>query len=378
MLIHTFETRAQITTGEYTAICKELSKRADRKVTEKGLVYFGYSFCGILVELLMTGKEGYVRYDVVYRITPSRLFDHDDYLGLFDTAYTDRLMDELDFRLKALCPLLPDMALCDLTRADFTVNAVLSNRKQVEAYVKFARQGRVPCHMKVYAPYDKKSKRRRTPGDGYTVFTAKDYHNAEITLYDKYRQMVKANGKKDIFPERALSDGKRILRIEVRLKKHKIYALSKQYGIYSVRSFLKNADVIVPKVVEAYLTRMIPCETVRTLAGARKIIDESRLNDEKKARLTAFVEAVSVKRSTQKTIDAYKADGKQSEAKKYLKMLAQLDINCVIAKEKTMAVFDGHVPTPVELWDDALSGYERAAGAYILRIGKRRKVRTEL
>lgn len=378
MLIHTFSAKSQLTFHEFDAVSRELCKRSDWRKIKNGVQYYGYSFCGMLVNLVKTGKGDYTRCDVEYIISPSRLFATDDYLGLFDTEDTDRLMAEIDFRLKALCPLLPDMDVCDLTRVDFTVNAVMDSRRQVEAYVKFAKQGRVPCHMKVYAPYDKKSKRCRCPEDGYTVFTAKDYHNAEITLYDKYRQMVKQNSGRAVFPERTLTEGKDILRIEVRLKKHKIYALSKQYGIYSVRSFLKKADTIAPKVVEAYLTRMILRETVRTLADTRKIIAESGLDDEKKARLTAFVETISVKRSTQKTIDAYKTDGKQSEAKKYLKMLAQLDINCVIAKEKTMAIFDGHVPTPTVLWDDALSGYERAAGAYILRIGKRRKVRTEL
>lgn len=378
MLIHTFEVKSQVTVDEFRAISNSLCKLSDWMPTNRGILYYGYSSCGILVELAAVGKDSYVRCDVVYRITPSRLFDHDDYLGLFDTAYTDRLMKEVDFRLQALCPLLPDMAVCDLTRVDYTVNAVLDSHKQVKTYVDFAKQSRLPKHMKVYAPYDAKSKRHKLPKDGYTVFTAKDYHNVEVTVYDKYRAMVKANGKKVVFPERALKDGKDVLRIEVRLKKHKIYTLAKRHGIYSVRSFLTESDRIIPDVVEHYLSRMIPRETVRTLAEARKIIAESDLDDAKKARLTAFVETVSVKRSTQKAIDAYKAAGDRSKAKKCLKMLAGLDINCVIATEKTMTVFEGHVPTLLELWEQALSGYEWTAGAYVLRIGKRRKARSTI
>ena len=375
MLIHTFEAKVQVKKELYHAIAKELCGRSDWMRNGKEIIYFGYRFCGILVKLIMTGKEDYVRYDVVYRISPCRLFDPDDYLGLFDTAFTDKMIDELNFRLRVLCPLLPDADMCELSRVDFTVNAVMENRKQVKAYLDFIDRCRLPKHMKPKTRYDKVGKRHKKLADGFTVGTDKDKHNVEISIYDKYRQMEKENEKSrdPVFSERALTDGENILRLEVRLMKHKVYALEKKYGVYSVRSFLKNADVIAPKIVEDYLTRMIPRETVRTLVGARKIIAESALDDEKKARLTAFVETVSVKRSTQKAIDAYKADGKQSEAKKCLKMLEKLNINCVVAKEKTMKIFEGYVPTPTELWDKALSEYDGFKNVYVLRIGKRRK-----
>lgn len=377
MLIHTFEVKTQVTKELYKAIAKELWKRGEcRKGEKQGEIeYYGHRFCGIRIRLVMTGKSEYVRYDVIYVIAPCRLLDPDNYLGLFDTDGADRVIDEIDFRLKSVCPLLPDIQTCDLSRVDYTVNAVMKNRKQVEAYVNFARQSRLPMHMKVHAVYDKKSKRRKISEDGYTVFTEKDYHNVEVTIYDKYREMCKENDKKNkpVFPEGASVKAKNVLRMEIRLKKHKINNLVKKHGTYSLRDFLLQSDSIVSDVTADYLTQMIPCETVRTLSDARKIIAESTLNAEKKQKLTAFVETVSVKRSTQKAIDAYKTAGKQDEAKKCMKALAKLDVNPIIAKEKTMVVFDGHVPTPVELWNRALSEYEWTEDAYVLRIGKRKK-----
>lgn len=230
--------------------------------------------------------------------------NNDNYVRLFDTRNYSDLFDKVNALLKAKSEALPKVNKCKLSRLDFCVNAVLDNQSQVKAYINTMRRGKAPRNMKRFEVYDIFSKRVKPTKDDMTVHSKKSFDNVEISIYNKYAQMMKE--KENTYSNENLEEAKNIVRIEIRCKKEKIKELKKKYKLDSISAFFRRANMIGNELFYYYLPQIASNATIRTLKDAEERIAKSDYGKKTKKLLWDFVKIANTVRSVSNTIEIFK------------------------------------------------------------------------
>ena len=262
MTIHTFNVSAIISNEEYYNIQSEL-KKADPsgwKALSNGMLYWGLSDKGIIINMSIVKKRSYFTYYISYRISARRVIENDNYVGLFNVKDYDELEETVDEILKEKCSWLPKLNKCKLKRVDFCMNARLDSQKQVKAYIKTCKRANIPSYMEVCERYDKISKRRKPYKEDFTM-GSDEY--IEISIYNKYAEMKKEDA--GVFPKKEIEKAKDIVRIEIRCKEGKIQALKKSYNVNSIAGFMRRGEEIGRELYGYYLKKIFNEGTIWTL-----------------------------------------------------------------------------------------------------------------
>lgn len=356
MFIHTFETTIQLTNGQYYQIQNQIKSDHQWGRTQNGMLYFGAKNDGIRLRFTRIHKSKFKGYRLKYIISARRVLEPENYVGLFPAHEYKRLCDAIDKKLAALCPALPSINECSVTRIDFCINARLDNQEQVKAYVKLAKRCRLPKSLEFEREYyDKKDKKTKLCKDGMTA-SSESY--IAISIYNKYAQMCKQTGY--AYPAGQLDKAKNILRIEIRCMEDKIKHLRKRYqeqfALYSIKDFLRHADEIGDYLYSYYLGKMFCNGDFYTLKGARKRVKMGELDKETEEAMLDLLEEANGSRSLQKACSLFA----HAYSKKYVKrLLAKFDLiitSPVTVPREIQKIFgDEQIPHPLMLaseWKD--------------------------
>lgn len=353
MYIHTFEASAKLNNENFYNIQAILKEKDNSKwvAHKNAMTYFGLSEKGIIIKFFRIKKKGYHAYSLTYRISARRVFENDNFVGLFDAKYYDNLKNEVNRLLKEKCDLLPKLKHCSLRRLDFCINTRLENQEQVQAYIKTAKRSNTPAHLDIYAEYDPISKRKKPMKDDYTVYSS-EY--IAISIYNKYKQMKKE--KKVNYSDRDLNDAENIVRIEIRCMEEKIKALKKKFNIETISEFFNNADMIGNYLYRYYLPKIFGKGKICTLKEAIKKIEMSGYKKENIEIMKDFIEEANISRSVSNTVALFKNFLGKKEVKRILFMFNNIDTNYVTITNEDAKLFpDGYIPTPQELYEDFIN-----------------------
>lgn len=294
MQIHTLELKGKLSNEVYYRIQDRIKETLDWTYQSHSTTYWGLSQYGIIMELQHVTKKDLSVYNIIYRISARRMFEPENYVGLFDCAQIEALIKRADQILSAFSPLLPKLKTCSLTRLDFCTNLVLEDQKQVKAYIKLMRRGALPkgFFRKLY--YDKKAKRKKPLQDDFTVYRK---GNMELSIYNKYRQMKKEmeKNKKLDFPD--IEEAKDIVRIELRCLPGKLNQLKKKYKLQHWTELFERAEEIGAYLYEFYLPKLFGRGDFYTLKELRDRIAISGFSLKERAGMLEFVEEATVCRS---------------------------------------------------------------------------------
>ena len=358
MLIHTFEATVQLSNEKFYAIQSEV--KSDHKWTrrENGMTYFGAKDDGILIRFSRSKKRKFKGYWLKYIISARRVMEPNNYIGLFDIADYQKLIEKVNRKLKKICPMLPKIETCSVSRIDFCVNAYLDNQELVKAYVKLAKRCRMPHsleHSEEY--YDKKTKETKRRKDEMTV-SSQSY--MELSIYNKYAQMHKETNYP--YPSKQLEKAKPILRLEVRCMEDKIKHLRKRYKerfpLYTIKDFLIHGEEIGEYLYEYYLSKMFCHGDFYTLPEARQRVQMSGYDEKTREAMIDLLEEANTARSLNKACKLF-AD-ERVYGKKYMKYLLfkfdQIQTSPITVPREIQKVFgDVQIPHPLELfhaWND--------------------------
>ena len=350
MKIHTFEVSTTLTSERYFDIQKELKTQdpSKWKAVKNGMLYWGVSDKGILINMHQVKKKGFYSYHIIYIISARRVFENGNYVGLFNTQNYNRLEEMVNEILKDRCLLLPKLKKCKLKRVDFCINAKLDNQEQVKAYIKTVKRANAPTGFDIYEEYDKTSKRKKPTKDDFTVYSS-EY--VAISIYNKYMEMKKQ--KDGVFPRKEIERAKNIVRIEIRCMDGKIKALKKKYNLKTISEFMSGADKIGNELYNYYLKKIFNEGTIFTLKEALKRIDNSGYKSENISLLKEFIKDANESRSVALTFNLYKKIYGKTETKRIVFMLDNIDTNYVTVTNNDIKLFDnGYIPTPFELYKE--------------------------
>lgn len=349
MTIHTFEVTSMLTGKAYYKIQKDLKAQGPDKWKAKknGMLYWGLSDNGILINMHIVGKEGFFSYFIIYRISAARVLENDNYLKLFNAKKYNKLEDKVNELLKETSVYLPKLEKCNLRRLDFCVNVMLDNQEQVKAYIKTAKRANVPANLEVYMQYDKKAKRSKPTKDDYTVYSD-DY--IAVSIYNKYKEMKKQ--KDGVYPESQIEQAKNIVRLEIRCMEGKIEALKKKYSIKSIADFMLYGDKIGNELYDYYMIKMFNRGSMYTLKEAMSRIERSGYGKKSVELLKEFVKECNESRNAAGTLIEYKYAHGNNKLKQILSMLDDIETSYVTVTNRDIKLFDGYIPNPLELYEE--------------------------
>ena len=349
MTIHTFEVSSILTSEDYYKIqstLKELDK-AKWQSTKYGMIYWGLSDKGIIVNFHIIKKKDYYSYRVIYRISAQRVIDNDDFVGLFNTNKYFLLEEAVNELLYTKSPKLPKLKNCKLKRLDFCVNAELDNQKQVKAYIRTVKRGNIPKDMKLLTFNDEVSKRYKPSKNDFTVYSE---NYIGISIYNKYKQMKQ---HEDYFPQSEIKRAANIVRIEIRCMENKLKALKKKYDIKTISQFMDKANKIGNELFVYYLTKIFGTGTVYTLKEAAKRISDSGFKEKTAALLKELIQDSNEAKSAATVIKEYKNIYGKSQIQYLLSLLNDIDTNYVTITVRDAQLFDNcYFPTPLELYNE--------------------------
>ena len=249
MNFHTIELYYKLSLTELSYIKDILWKSGKKTYPEKIngipiLVSESLAEYGIVIRIHEYITDNYKYAGLYYRINPRRMFETGNYVGIFNSKNTDRLVEKFNSLVQSVSYMLPEFDSCILHRIDYCSNVELSGQDEVCEYVKLLKRGYIPPKYGVQLYDDKKAKRRKMSKNGITI---RGSNGVEITYYNKFRQL------KD--EDKWLPDIDRandIIRIEIRCNRKKIKHLSDKYGCTKVSTFLKHSDIIGNYVFKHY------------------------------------------------------------------------------------------------------------------------------
>ncbi len=345
MLIHTFEI-STITTSDLYFNTQNQLKQTGNDWSKKGdhkMVYFGLRNHGIIIYYKQMKKKGFTQYQISYRINPSRVLKSDVFTKLFDTKEYDKMKKKADKYLTQLCPELPKLKHCSLSRMDYCVDVHLDNQEQVKAFVKLAKRCNIPKSFEEKFLYDKKKRSK----DDMTIYNS----GVEISLYNKYAQMTKESSKKKnkgLFPD--IEEARDVLRIEIRCMTSKLNHLSKKFDVETTGEFMEKTEKIGWYLFDYYLYKMFPKGDCYTLPDAIERAKRNEFSDEAKKEMTEFLEYANEKRSLADASKFFRETYGDDYVKKLLWRFRQIDTSPITFPRELKKVFNAkQIPNPVEL-----------------------------
>ena len=297
MRVHTLETSYELSGMEYSHIDKEIkkSKFASKYCTYNlkkklfsGLSKNGITICiyGIEIPNAVTYAGGYgLRFALLYEINPTRIFDHGNYVGLFDVDRLPDIIEVVNSLLKSVSDSLPKLEHCKLHRFDFCTNIEMPDHQLVADAIKLI--NRSVCNRGYYQHMKHNYGRLEYPTLEAT-FTRK--RDMEVSIYDKKEQLKSEN-----LPHNNCSD---ILRCEVRCFRDYIKSLCKKYGLAnrSVTEFFAKAAEIGEYVFRHNLAKLSLDGDFYRLSAIKKIVEESNKQSEIKRRMVYIAEEAATRR----------------------------------------------------------------------------------
>lgn len=355
MMFHTFETTTQLTNNQYYKIQEIVKKDNKWNKTSYGMLYFGANMDGILIRFAQIKKSKFKGYRLKYIISAHRIIEPDDYVGLSDTNNYKKLISAIDKKLEKICPELPKINKCNLTRFDFCINGHLDNQEQVKAYVNLAKRCRMPKSLDVYSEYyDKKDKKIKRCKDDMTVIS-QGY--IAVSIYNKYAQMYKEVKKNYQYPSGQLDKAKNIVRIEIRCMEDKIKHLRRKYrnefSLYTIKDFLKHGDEIGTYLYDYYLSKMFCHGDFYTLTEARERVRLSGFDDEMQTIMIDLLDEANQARSLNKACKLFTEAYGKKHVKHLLYRFDQIETSPVtVPRELKKAFGNGRIPHPLELFEE--------------------------
>lgn len=296
MKIHTLEFKSILSNDLYYKIQERIKNTLEWNGKKDNVLYWGMHKCGIILELHHKSKKVPI-HTISYRISARRMFEPENYVGLFDCNQIKALIGKAGSILSAFSPLLPELKACSLTRLDFCTNLALENQKQVRAYIKLMQRAAMPKGFFRKEYYDKTAKRKKPLQDDFTIFRRNDM---ELSIYNKYRQMKKEmeRNKKLDFPD--IEAAKNIVRIELRCLPKRLNQLKQKYGLRNWTELFERAEEIGTDLYEFYLQKLFGHGDFYTIKELRERIAISEFPEQEQEDMLGFVKEASVCRSLDK------------------------------------------------------------------------------
>lgn len=291
MSYHTFELKYQLTYQEKETLINALKRKGsvyhdDTDYTEP-TVCDALSDWGIIIKFNTYTVQDFT-FNIMYiKINPRRVMEQNNYIGIFDSRHTKKMLRRVDKHLQSVTPLMPSVHSCIINRIDFCSNIEMSSPEEVMNYLNLLKRGYCPQKYSLSTYYDQKSKRVKPYNNSITI---SNKHIA-ITYYNKYSQLNENPHCQNI------DDAKNILRAEIQCKKNKVKHLAKKFNCKDVQRFLEYSDEIGKYVFKHYANLFYGTGDFYKLDEIFKKIDDSNFKKKSKTVMKELA-AMSAKHSS--------------------------------------------------------------------------------
>lgn len=322
MSYHTFELRYQLTYQEKETLINILKKKG--KVYVDNLDFTKSTICEILSNKGINIKfNQYTKNDFTFnmmyiKINPRRVMEHNNYIGIFDSHQTSKMLKKVDKNLQSVTSLMPSVHSCKLNRIDFCSNIKMESQDAVIDYLKLLHRGYYPQKYSPATYYDLKAKRTRLYDNSITISNK----HISVTYYNKYSQLNENPHCQNI------GDAKNILRAEIQCKKNKIKHLEKKYDCYSVQEFLECSDKIGEYVFKHYANIFYGCGDFYKLDKIHEKIDKSNLKKKSKTMMKDVVSMSAKHSSLNKALHQFHL--KEKDIKSVMKKFDKIGISPIV------------------------------------------------
>ena len=318
MSYHTFELRYQLTYQEKETLINILK--------EKGKVYVDeYDFTtpticealsnkGINIQFNKYTKNDFTFNMMYIKINPRRVMEHNNYIGIFDSRHTAKMLQKVDNHLQSISYLMPSVHACKLNRIDFCSNIKMESQDAVMKYIKLLQRGYYPPKYYPAYYYDLTAKRKKLYDDSITISTKR----IAITYYNKYSQLNENPHCKNV------DDAKNILRAEIQCKKNKIKHLEKKFNYSGVQEFLEHSDEIGEYIFKQYSNLFYGNGDFYKLNEIIKKINNSNFKNKSKIMMKKLVSLSAKHSSLSKAI--FKLHLRQKERKSIMKKFDKINV----------------------------------------------------
>lgn len=285
MKFHTFELSFQLTLFEKTHITDILYKSKGKTYVDN-YEYIPTLVCntltkhGITIKIKTFKIDAYTYYMLNYRINPRCVMKKYDYIGIFDPADTDVMIDKVNKYLISIDEFMPLVEQCKLSRIDFCANIEMSGQNEIFDYIKILQKGYCNKKFNPELFYDYTSKRSKF----YKNSCGFEQSNLlKVTYYNKYSQLQENDRCKNI------DDAINILRAEIQCEKKKVKHLSDKFGCTSVVTFLKHSDEIGTYVFKKYANIFFGNGDFYKIDTLYEFIENSRYKEKNKKLMKELV-----------------------------------------------------------------------------------------
>lgn len=291
MSYHTFELRYQLTYQEKETLINIFRKMGkvyvDKEDFTRPTICEALSDKGINIKFNQYTKNDFTFNMMYIKINPRRVMEHNNYIGIFDSHHTAKMLQKVDKHLQSVTSLIPSVHMCKLNRIDFCSNIEMESQDAVMNYLKLLHRGYYPKNHFPTTYYDLKSKRTKLYDNSITM---SNKHIA-VTYYNKYSQLNENPHCQNI------DDAKNILRAEIQCKKSKIKHLEKKFNCCGVQKFLEHSDEIGAYVFKHYANIFYGSGDFYKLDEIYEKIDNSNLKKKSKTTMKELI-SMSAKHSS--------------------------------------------------------------------------------
>lgn len=309
---HTFELSTTLSGRQFQQINKDFKAYKSKYFSDNAVsnrkIFITLKDNGILIYLhrRLIDDMSFI-YTIVYKLNPLRMFDSDNYVGLFHSNDTYKIPERMNELLRSISQHLPLFHECCLTRFDFCANIILENRNQVTEYIRLLNQSFVPCEKyKQKMIYDSRSGRYNYPIEEAT-FTHANY--VEVSIYNKNQQLTSEKLKHNLHSE--------ILRCEIRCQKQYINMLKRKFMVNSTEEFLYSLPEIGSYVFNRQLKSLQLANSYFEHKNISDYIEHSSLKNKTKQKLINFSRHAAIHRGIQNAVEREIVTNVKSILKKF-------------------------------------------------------------
>ena len=257
-------------------------------------------------------------YGIKFVINPRILLECKEhpYTEIIEPEDLPHIPEALNSILQELSPGFPDISEYGiLTRIDYCTNLWFQTAEEADEYFRLLKKYYTPAKFCTDTFYNSK-KHRKSSRKGEISLSCQSY---TFTIYQKQTQLLQSEYN---YPPEEIENACGQLRIELRLKRKKIYALKKAFSSYESELFTQIPPSVFSILIKK-LSVMYGKGNFFRLSNARQQIYSSDYTKKTQASMIEILENVNEKR----TLDCYNTDFRKKTLKTHRKKFNDLEIS---------------------------------------------------